>query len=256
MSAFIELTDVTKTFPAPAGGGIETLHRTSLSIGHGERLAIVGPSGSGKSTLLSILGTLDVPTSGRLGYDGRDVTGMDDRARSRLRAERIGFVFQQGHLLNSLSALDNVTVGLEYAGVPARRRRDLAAEALGRLGLGNRLGHRPSQLSGGECQRVAIARALAKRPEVVFADEPTGALDTNTGRTIVNLLFAMSGGGADRGTSLVVVTHDPAVAARFPRRLRIRDGVVEDAASEDSDDGTGGGTDCSAGCGEAGRGAR
>ena len=224
MSALIELEDAAKSFPLAGGETIETLHRTSLAIGRGERVAIVGPSGSGKSTLLSILGTLDVPTRGALRYDGRDVTAMDDRARSRLRAERIGFVFQQFHLIASASALDNVAVGLEYTATPRRLRRDLAADALERLGLGARLGHRPAQLSGGERQRVAIARALVKTPDVIFADEPTGALDTDTGRAIVDLLFAVASGGA----SLVVVTHDPGVAARFPRRLAIRDGRVDE----------------------------
>ena len=228
MSALIELEDAAKSFPLAGGETIETLHRTSLAIGRGERVAIVGPSGSGKSTLLSILGTLDVPTRGALRYDGRDVTAMDDRARSRLRAERIGFVFQQFHLIATVSALENVMTGLQYTVLPRRERRRLAVEALERVGLGERMYHRPSQLSGGEQQRVAIARALAKRPDIIFADEPTGALDTATGHAIVDMLLAAAASGA----SLVVVTHDPNVAARFPRRLHIQDGVVTETVTE------------------------
>ncbi|MBW3078759.1 ABC transporter ATP-binding protein [Bifidobacterium sp. 81T8] len=206
----------------------QILHPTNLTIIRGERIAIVGPSGSGKSTLLSLLGTLDMPTSGTLRYDGDDVTAMGERHRSDLRAERIGFVFQQFHLIAGVSALENVMVGLQYTTLPRAERRDRAAVALEQVGLGHRLSYRPSQLSGGEQQRVAIARALVKRPDIIFADEPTGALDTDTGHTILELLFD----AADSGSSLVVVTHDPNVAARFPRRLRIRDGVVREIAGE------------------------
>ncbi|WP_338024741.1 ABC transporter ATP-binding protein [Bifidobacterium miconisargentati] len=221
-NALLTLDHVTKAFAGKDGSPLEILHPTTLTIGHGERIAIVGPSGSGKSTLLSLLGTLDMPTSGTLSYDGEDVAAMGEKHRSTLRAERIGFVFQQFHLIATVSALENVMTGLQYTGLPRRERRAQAAEALEQVGLGERLHHRPSQLSGGEQQRVAIARALAKRPDIIFADEPTGALDTDTGHAIIELLL----GAADQGASLVVVTHDPNIAARFPRRLHIQDGVV------------------------------
>lgn len=233
--ALLTLEEVTRSFPGKDGTMAEILHPTTLTISRGERVAIVGPSGSGKSTLLSLLGTLDMPTSGTLRYNGDDVTAMDERQRSDLRAARIGFVFQQFHLIASVSALENVMVGLQYTTLPRAERRDRATAALEQVGLGHRLRHRPSQLSGGEQQRVAIARALVKRPDIIFADEPTGALDTDTGHTILDLLFA----AADSGASLVVVTHDPNVAARFPRRLHIRDGVVREIAGETTREGDG-----------------
>lgn len=220
--ALLTLEHVTKAFPGKDGSVLEILHDTSLVIDRGELVAIVGPSGSGKSTLLSLLGTLDMPTSGILRYDGGDVNAMGERQRSVLRAARIGFVFQQFHLIATVSALENVMTGLQYTTLPRGERRQRAAEALEQVGLGNRLHHRPAQLSGGEQQRVAIARALAKRPDIIFADEPTGALDSETGHTIVDLLLT----AADSGASLVMVTHDQTIAARFPRRLHIQDGLV------------------------------
>ncbi|PLS26399.1 ABC transporter ATP-binding protein [Bifidobacterium parmae] len=225
----LTLERATKSHPGRDGEPLEILHETTLSIGQGERIAIVGPSGSGKSTLLSLLGTLDMPTSGTLRYDGDDVAAMGERRRSMLRAARIGFVFQQFHLIPTVSALENVTTGLQYTSTPRATRRALAIEALERVGLGERLHHRPSQLSGGEQQRVAIARALAKRPDIIFADEPTGALDTTTGHAVIDLLLE----AADDGASLVVVTHDPGIAARFPRRLHIQDGNVRDDTPQD-----------------------
>lgn len=230
--ALLTLEQVTKSFPGKDGTMAQILHPTTLTIARGERIAIVGPSGSGKSTLLSLFGTLDMPTSGMLRYDGDDVTAMNERQRSDLRAARIGFVFQQFHLIASVSALENVMVGLQYTNLPRAERHDRAAAALEQVGLGHRFLHRPSQLSGGEQQRVAIARALVKRPDIIFADEPTGALDTDTGRTILDLLFD----AADGNTSLVVVTHDPNVAARFPRRLHIRDGVVREMTGQPATD--------------------
>ena len=220
--ALLTLEHVTKAFPGKDGSVLEILHDTSLAIDRSELVAIVGPSGSGKSTLLSLLGTLDMPTSGILRYDGGDVNAMGERQRSVLRAARIGFVFQQFHLIATVSALENVMTGLQYTTLPRGERRQRAAEALEQVGLGNRLHHRPAQLSGGEQQRVAIARALAKRPDIIFADEPTGALDCETGHAIVDLLLT----AADSGASLVMVTHDQTIAARFPRRLHIQDGLV------------------------------
>ncbi|PJM79934.1 ABC transporter ATP-binding protein [Bifidobacterium scaligerum] len=222
MTALLSLDHVTKAFTGKDGNPLEILHSTTLAIGHGERIAIVGPSGSGKSTLLSLLGTLDMPTSGTLAYDGENVAGMGEKRRSVLRVARIGFVFQQFHLITTVSALENVMTGLQYTALPRAARREQAIEALEQVGLGERIFHKSSQLSGGEQQRVAIARALAKKPDIIFADEPTGALDTDTGHAIIELLM----GAANQGASLVVVTHDPNIAARFPRRLHIQDGVV------------------------------
>lgn len=244
----LTLDKVTKAFRGKDGTMQEILHPTTLAIGRGERVAIVGPSGSGKSTLLSLLGTLDMPTSGCLRYDGDDVAAMSGRQRSALRSERIGFVFQRFHLIDTVSALENVMTGLQYTALPRAERRSRAVDALTKVGLEHRLHHRPSQLSGGEQQRVAIARALVKQPDIMFADEPTGALDTETGHAIIDLLFeaadaaagAAAGSNADdgvagaagaTGASLVVVTHDMNIAARFPRQLHIRDGVVTERGS-------------------------
>ncbi len=203
------------------------LHPTTLALLPGDQVAVVGPSGSGKSTLLAILGTLDDPTEGAVLIDGQGVTGMRERDRSALRAERIGFVFQQFHLLPTLSAVENVATGLLYSGVRHAERRRRAADALDAVGLAHRLRNRPGALSGGEQQRVAIARALVREPGILFADEPTGALDTTTGEGVVGLLAGI----AERGTAVVVVTHDEQVAARFARRIRLRDGVATEHES-------------------------
>lgn len=216
----VELRDAAKTYPGPPP--VTVLHPTTLTIDAGEQVAVVGPSGSGKSTLLAILGTLDDPTEGSVRIDGQELTGMRERDRSTLRAERIGFVFQQFHLLPTLDAVENVATGLLYSGVRHTERRRQAAEALDAVGLGHRLDHRPGELSGGEQQRVAIARALVREPGILFADEPTGALDTATGEGVVALLAGI----AERGTAVVIVTHDEQIAARFARRIRLRDGIA------------------------------
>jgi len=209
-----------------AAGPVAALRDVSIGIAEGEYLGVVGPSGCGKSTLLHVLGCVDVPTTGLIKFQGRDVSGLSDADRSRLRLREIGFVFQRFFLLPMLTAFENVELPQAEAGVARTERRARARELLDFVGLGRRADHRPSELSGGEMQRVAIARALANRPRVLLADEPTGELDQATGEQIISLLDLLH---AD-GTSVVVVTHDPAVASRARRLITMRDGrIVEDS---------------------------
>ncbi|MGW2039884.1 ABC transporter ATP-binding protein [Streptomyces virginiae] len=214
----VELTGVTKEYP----GGVTALRGVDLSIGGGELLAIVGPSGSGKSTLLHIVGTLDRPTAGCVRIAGHDIAALSDRSLSALRSRHVGFVFQSFHLVPGISARANVAEGLLYSGLSRAERGRRAAHALERVGLGDRMDHRPHELSGGQKQRVAIARAVAGAPDLLLADEPTGALDTASGESVMELLHELNRDGA----TIAVITHDNEIAASLPRQVRIRDGQV------------------------------
>ncbi len=203
---------------------VRALRGVSVEIGEGELTSIIGPSGSGKSTLMHLIGCLDTPTGGKIEIAGEDVSNLDETRLSRIRNKTIGFVFQQFNLLSKLSILDNVMTPLMYARIPLSERRGMAEHALEKVGLADRIDHKPTELSGGQRQRAAIARALVTIPKIILADEPTGALDTATGKIILELFNSIH---AD-GTTVIVVTHDPEVAEQCLRTIKIRDGLVED----------------------------
>jgi putative ABC transport system ATP-binding protein len=225
--AMIQIEDLTKTY-VMGEETVTALDGVSLSIARGESIAIIGPSGSGKSTLMNILGGLDRPTRGRYRFEGDEVAHFSDDQLADFRNRRIGFVFQSFQLLPRLSALQNVELPMVYSGAAPRARKDRAAELLERVGLGSRMGHRPNQLSGGQQQRVAIARSLANQPDLLLADEPTGALDSATGIEVLALFQKLN----TEGLTVVLVTHDRGVADAARRRIAFRDGrVTEDVQS-------------------------
>jgi putative ABC transport system ATP-binding protein len=225
--AVVEAREITKVYRME-GVEVRALDGVDIAVRHGDSLAIMGPSGSGKSTLLGLLGGLDRPTSGSLAFEGRDVARLSDDELARVRNQVIGFVFQNFQLLPRTSALGNVGLPLVYRGLPRGERRERATAALEAVGLGHRIQHRPSQLSGGEQQRVAIARALAAEPAMLLADEPTGNLDSRSGDEVLDLLVRLRD---ERGLAVVVVSHDAGVAERFERTVQVRDGRLEGVPS-------------------------
>ena len=217
----IEMHSIRKTYDT-GKVKVEALKGVDLEIGKGELVAIVGPSGSGKSTLMNLLGCLDTPTEGQYALGGENVAGVTRDQLAEIRNRRVGFVFQNFNLLPHISSLENVEMPMLFGGLPVRERRERATELLARVGLGDRVEHKPTELSGGQMQRVAIARALAMNPDIILADEPTGNLDTSSGSDIMSIFSELW----KQGRTLVIITHDPALASRASREVEIRDGVV------------------------------
>ena len=225
----IEIKDVYKIYGEGLESEVRALDGVSLSIDRGEFVAVVGQSGSGKSTMMNVLGCLDIPTHGEYYLDGTNVRELSDRELSRIRNRQIGFIFQQYNLIQSLTVLENVELPLIYQGVAADERRELAMEALERVGLLGRIKHKPVEMSGGQQQRVAIARAIATHPPIIMADEPTGALDSHTGHDVLRFLQQLN----REGSTVILITHDNGIAATARRCVRLQDGkIVEDREQE------------------------
>ena len=219
--AILQLTDICKDYQQ-GKEPVRVLKNINLTVEQGDYLAIMGPSGSGKTTLMNIIGCLDVPTSGSYTLEGRDLKDLSDEDLAEVRNKHIGFVFQSFHLLPKMDALDNVALPLLYADVPLKERRERAEEALKAVGLGERIHFLPNQLSGGQCQRVAIARAIVGNPDLLLADEPTGALDTKAGNQIMEIFRGLS----QKGMTIIMITHEPSIAACADKTYRILDGEL------------------------------
>ena len=226
----LKLTDICKDYQQ-GKEPVRVLKNINLTVEQGDYLAIMGPSGSGKTTLMNIIGCLDVPTSGTYELTGKDLKDMTDDDLADIRNRHLGFVFQSFHLMPKLSALDNVALPLLYGNVPLKERRERAAEALKSVGLGERMDFFPNQLSGGQCQRVAIARAMVGKPDLLLADEPTGALDTKSGRQVMEIFQKLS----DEGMTIIMITHEPSIAKCAKKVYHILDGELRDNAYEDTE---------------------
>ena len=229
MAKLIQRQNVYKIYGEGLESEVRALDGVSLEIETGEFVAVVGQSGSGKSTMMNVLGCLDIPTRGDYYLDGTDVRELSDKELSRIRNKQIGFIFQQYNLIQSLTVLENVELPLIYQGIPADRRREMALEALDRVGLAERTKHKPAEMSGGQQQRAAIARAIATKPPIIMADEPTGALDSHTGHDVLRFLQQLN----KEGSTVILITHDNGIAATARRIVRLTDGrIVEDHAQE------------------------
>ena len=229
MARLIELRNVYKIYGDGLESEVRALDGVSLDIEKGEFVAVVGQSGSGKSTMMNVLGCLDIPTRGTYHLDGVDVLELSDKQLSRIRNKQIGFIFQQYNLIQNLTVLENVELPLIYQGIDPIDRRELAMQALARVGLADRAKHKPTQMSGGQQQRVAIARAISTRPPIIMADEPTGALDSRTGHEVLGFLQQLN----KEGSTVILITHDNGIAATARRIVRIADGkIIEDHPQE------------------------
>ena len=226
----IDIQNLYKIYNEGKESEVRALDGVSLQIDRGEFVAIVGQSGSGKSTLMNVLGCLDIPTYGQYHLNGTDVTSLSDRSLARIRNREIGFIFQGYNLIQELNALENVTLPLIYQGVSVWEREEIAMAALAKVGMDDRAHHRPSEMSGGQQQRVAIARAIATHPPVIMADEPTGALDSKTGRHVLEILHTLH----EEGSTVILITHDNGIAATAERIVRLSDGhIVSDGTREE-----------------------
>lgn len=221
----VKIQDVVKTYKM-GDNEVQALRGISFEIQQGEFLAIMGPSGSGKSTCMNMIGCLDRPTSGLVEINGKLTSKMSEKELAILRNKTIGFVFQQYHLIPSMTVLENVMLPLKYQRIPKSDRREMAEKALESVGLADRMGHRPSELSGGQKQRVAIARAMVTRPKILLADEPTGALDSKTGKQVMEMFRQIN---REKGTTIIIVTHNPGIGASMERCIKIFDGLIQEA---------------------------